>query len=537
MIKIDNFSLYRVHSLLLGLFVVLVISSCEIDDFSEDISSTSNTAPTVTLNAPGDSVNVANEFTFSVTASDDSPGLSQAVFTVRDSLGIVIVSQTFELIGTSATAEMDFEVDGLPLGRHTLTVVVSDTEGESTTVTKEFIAFTEVLKFTETELFVLGSMNGWGGTDLQMTLVNNYTWEVKAVFISATDEFKFANTSDFSGTDWGDDGCDGVAASGEGNIGCIAADGFYDLRFNDQTFAYSFTEVPANVRNVYILGSMNGWGGTDLEMNLTGPNTWEISGVALAASDEFKFANTPDFSDMDWGDNECDGTADTPGAGNISNTNCGFGTGLFHVTFNDATLAYSITQIATQTEMYVLGSMNGWGGTDLQMTFVDNFTWQVSGVLISDTDEFKFVNTSDFSDVDWGDDDCDGVGDQGGANIRCDIGQGIYTITFNDQSLEYSLDGLNFNQSQMFVLGSMNGWGGTDFQMTLVDNNTWQVENVTMVDSDEFKFANTSDFSDLDWGDDGCDGLTTNGEGNIACGFAGTFTMTWNDETLQYSVQ
>lgn len=537
MINFDKLGLKQGKSLLLGLFIVLTTVSCEIDDFSEDVVGGSNSAPTLTIVEPaGDSVNIANEFVLSASMMDETPGLSQAIFTVRDSLGIVITSQTFELIGTSATAEMKFDVDGLPLGKHTLTVEAFDTEGASTTATKEFVAFTEVLKFTETEVFVLGSMNGWGGTDLQMTLVDNFTWEVKSVYITTGDAFKFANTPDFTGKDWGDSGCDGESAEGEDNIACVSADGFYDIRWNDVTFAYSLTAVPANHRNMYVLGSMNGWGGTDLEMTLVGPNTWEVQGVALAESDEFKFANTSDFSDQDWGEDNCDGTA-TVGGGNISNPTCMFGTGIFTMTFNDATLAYTITQTAVQTQMFILGSMNGWGGADLQMTLVEDFTWQVSGVLISDTDEFKFANTSDFSDVDWGDDECDFVADAAGANIRCDIAQGFYTLTFNDQTLEYTLDGLTFNQTQMFVLGSMNGWGGTDFQMSLVDNNTWEVENVTMVADDQFKFANTSDFSGLDWGDNECDGITTNGDDNINCGFEGTFTMTFNDETLQYTVR
>lgn len=537
MINFDKLGLRKGNSLLIGLFIVLTTVSCEIDDFSEDVVSSENSAPGLTILEPaGDSINISNDFVLSAMMTDETPGLSQAIFTVRDSLGIVITSQTFELIGTSATTEMEFEVDGLPLGKHTLTVEAFDTQGESTTATKQFVAFTEILKFTETEVFVLGSINGWGGSDLQMTLVDNYTWEVKSVYVATADAFKFANTTDFTGVDWGDDGCDGVSAAGEANIGCVTADGFYDIRWNDQTFAYSLKSVPAVQRNLYVLGSMNGWGGTDLEMTLTGPNTWEVSGVILSATDEFKFANTSDFSDADWGDDGCDGTAGT-GEANISSTTCAFGTGIFKMTFNDATLAYTVEQIAVQTQMFILGSMNAWAGTDLQMTFTKDFTWEVSGVLILDTDEFKFSNTSDFSDVDWGDDGCDFVADAGGANIRCDIAQGFYTLTFNDQTLEYSLEGLTFNQTQMFVLGSLNGWGGTDLQMSLVDNNTWEVENVTLAADDQFKFANTSDFSDLDWGDNECDGIGTNGDDNINCAFEGSLTMTFNDETLQYTVK
>lgn len=240
------------------------------------------------------------------------------------------------------------------------------------------------------------------------------------------------------------------------------------------------------------------------------------------------------------------GTSDSI-AMNVPADTLNIGSHTFSVTVSDTKgLETTVTSdfevvgtLSNQDQMFVLGSINGWGGTDLQMTLVDDYTWVVKPVKLTPTDEFKFVNTSDFSDVDWEDPECDGVATQdGGGNIGCGYADGSYILTFNDQTLEYSVEPILSVQSQMYVLGSMNGWGGTDLEMSLIDNYTWQVEDVAMTASDEFKFVNTSDFSDVDWEDPECDGQATqDGGGNIACQYEGTFVLTFNDQTLEYSVE
>ena len=201
---------------------------------------------------------------------------------------------------------------------------------------------------------------------------------------------------------------------------------------------------------------------------------------------------------------------------------------------------------SVQSQMFMLGSMNGWGANDpdLGMTLVDDYTWEVKDVSISASDEFKFVNTPDFSDTDWTDADCDGVADEAGgsSNIACGF-NGVFDVRYNDLTFEYTLEGevvLVSNQDQMFVLGSMNGWGDNDPDqaMTLVADHTWEVTGVVIASDDQFKFANTPDFTDTDWSDPECDGIADE-EGasdNINCSFEGTVTITFNDETFEYSI-
>lgn len=296
---------------------------------------------------------------------------------------------------------------------------------------------------------------------------------------------------------------------------------------------------------MFVLGSMNGWGANDpdLGMTLVDDYTWEIQDVTILVADQFKFVNTSDFSDTDWSDSGCDGVADEVGGPNL---NCGFN-GIFTIRYNDLTFEYSLEGealfLSNQDQMFVLGSLNGWGANDpdLGMALVDNNTWEVSGVTLTASDEFKFANTPDFSGTDWSDTGCDGIADEVGAgNLACGF-EGKFTIRFNDETFEYSLisDFLS-NQDQMYVLGSMNGWGSNDpdLAMNLIADFTWEVSGVAITASDQFKFANTPDFSGVDWTDAECDGLADEpgGANNINCGFDGTVKITYNDDTFEYSV-
>ena len=218
--------------------------------------------------------------------------------------------------------------------------------------------------------------------------------------------------------------------------------------------------------------------------------------------------------------------------------------------------------IGTQSvldEVFLIGDFTGWGDSgdpnfrDLPMDLIDDFTWQSSdSIYLTPSSEFKFVDAATFGGNDWGEESgqCDGVAFDGAGetNINaggaCSIVEGYHRITFNDQTLAYSIERLTANQAEMFILGNFNGWGGTDNAMHLVDNNTWKDTDITLPADAAFKFVNTSNFGngdEGDWGDSECDGvaalLNDDGGGDIICEFDGTFTVTFNDETLEYSVE
>jgi len=579
-----------IYLVLFGFAGSLLFFSCDNDLTAPALL---DSAPVISITANGSSPGGDTDVTVTFNDGDEGRTLSplaSASITITDPDGAVFASVNPSVSGTSATATVTEPIpdDTSAVGTYTVSVTATDVEGNSSSTEATFDVISSAFAFVQPQMFILGSFNGWGGTDNQMELVADNTWEDTDVTLSTGDEFKFANTSDFSDLDWTDQECDGTVIEASGiqeNIACVPFNGTYTIRFNDAALTYELIpdeDIATEFSNLFLLGTFNDFEGDNIQFTITSANTWEVEAV-ISTEDKFRFSTTPTLADMHYGDNEPDGVADEFG----SNIQLGLDAGTYRVkiTVNDLSLEYTIEVLevleetfnANQDQMFILGSLNGWGGSDLQMELVDDNLWQVTGVniLASDPDNgdnpsaFKFVNTPDFSDTDWGDgpsdgpaeDECDGLAtaDPGGKNIQCADVEGSYTITFNDETLEYTITleepSFNANQDEMYILGSLNGWGGTDLQMQLVDDNLWQVTGVNILASDPengdnpsaFKFVNTPDFSDTDWGDgpsdgpveDECDGLATADPGgkNIQCADAeGSYIVTFNDETLEYSI-
>lgn len=195
------------------------------------------------------------------------------------------------------------------------------------------------------DLFLLGSFNNFEGDEATFTLVDDHTWRLEGLNLSAGDEVKFSDKDNFSGNSYGDNEPDGVADLFGSNI-MISATGVYTIVFNDQTLDYSFVVdcTPFQQAGMWVLGSMNGFGDNnpDQEMMMVDADNWTISGVAATNGDSFKFANTPNFTGVDWGDTNCDGIAEP---GNFDNNiACITEDGSYTMTFNTCTLAYTITK-------------------------------------------------------------------------------------------------------------------------------------------------------------------------------------------------
>jgi glucoamylase len=89
-------------------------------------------------------------------------------------------------------------------------------------------------------------------------------------------------------------------------------------------------------------------------------------------------------------------------------------------------------------QLYLRGTNNTWLNTDMKL--VDDYIWRISGVIFGDgSDErFKFDVYGDWSE-NYGDNNNDGIGDYFGADIMITQGAGSYTITFNDDTKEYTV--------------------------------------------------------------------------------------------------
>jgi hypothetical protein len=207
-----------------------------------------------------------------------------------------------------------------------------------------------------------------------------------------------------------------------------------------QDFAFYARGTAANYEELYLRGTPTDWG-AGLEFTLTGDNTWVLNGVQLDETSEFKL--TLDSTDWDAGElaagaDGCSGELVASGGGNISG--CVTEAGTYNIIFNDASNTLSFVKLTSNfPEMYVSGTFNGWTTQD-PMALVDNNTWSVI-ITVEEADgtPFKFRGDEDWTD-DWGADDCAGPATYKGGDITgCITGPGNYRLTFNDETLAFSI--------------------------------------------------------------------------------------------------
>ena len=194
------------------------------------------------------------------------------------------------------------------------------------------------------QMYVGGTFNNWS---LKSMTMENNVWKLKnQVLLAGNYELKFANTSNFSGQDWGNaNGLSGTAqqtTGGGSNITfTITTSGTYNIDFNDLTLQYNIQFAPNHQQNMYVGGTFSNW--SLQQMTLENDN-WKKSNVAFSAGDqEIKFANTSNWSGDDWGNsNGLTGFAQltTGGAPNIKFNLASAGN--YNILFNDMTLGYQV---------------------------------------------------------------------------------------------------------------------------------------------------------------------------------------------------
>lgn len=204
-----------------------------------------------------------------------------------------------------------------------------------------------------------GSFNSWNLTDM---IYDNGVWSATYLnLLVGSYEMKFANTSNWSGDDWGNCiGTQGNASKttgGGANISfSVTQAGMYQLRFNDITLEYSITKMSSNQPEMFVGGTFNNWTLASNPMVLVSDNNWVSDNLMLEAGDyEMKFANKSDWSGDDWGNSSgLNGTTTktTGGGANISFSISSKGN--YKMSFNDQTLSYLIS---TSTSIGDLGEL------------------------------------------------------------------------------------------------------------------------------------------------------------------------------------
>ncbi|GAA5218069.1 PKD domain-containing protein [Corallincola platygyrae] len=187
------------------------------------------------------------------------------------------------------------------------------------------------------------------------------------------------------------------------------------------------------------------------------------------------------------------------------------------------------------SQLYLRGTFNDWQTTP--MSLIADHTWR-SQVTFSgaENDRFKFDRHGDWSN-NYGDNNGDGVADFSGNDIAVPSA-GDYLVTFNDQTLQYSLvkaveDTHQF--SQLYLRGTHNGWDA--YAMSKSDGSLWLAEIYFDGEADaRFKFDRFADWRE-NYGDSDSNGVAEQGGGDIFVSQgAGDYRVQFDDRSFVYTV-
>lgn len=175
----------------------------------------------------------------------------------------------------------------------------------------------------------------------------------------------------------------------------------------------------------------------------------------------------------------------------------------------------------TYPRVYVPGAYQGWDPTNEQTTLTSpNADGQFEGYIYipaADQVEFKICTAPDW-DNDYGDEGGDGTLDFKGANIQAP-GPGLYHLRANFDALTYTLEPTSWG-----LIGDATP-GGWDSDTDMTYNESLGALEVQLnLSAGEIKFR-ANDGWDLNYGDDGADGILEAGGSNIRINESGLYVI------------
>ena len=196
----------------------------------------------------------------------------------------------------------------------------------------------------------------------------------------------------------------------------------------------------------------------------------------------------------------------------------------------------SVAQTTYQT-VGIIGSATpqGWNAsTAMTQDATNPHLWKIDNLTLV-AGEAKF-RANDAWDVNWGNTDFPrGTSTQNGANIP--ITAGTYNVVFDDQSGQYSFNDTTIpTYNTVGIIGSATpqGWNAsTAMTQDVFNPHLWTITDVALI-AGEAKFR-ANDAWDVNWGaTDFPNGTGVQNGANIPV-TAGTYTISFNDETGAYS--
>ena len=520
-----------------------IIVSCTPEEIN--IQALTDFAPGIARIVPADKgMIVKGDFNITVVFVDGtiSP-LANSSVTLMDENDNEITTASEDLTGTKDSLIIEgssFNASNLALGNYKLKITGTDDKDQSVEKTTTFTISSLPYPANNNQMFIAGAFNGWGAD--QMTLVADYTWEIRNVDLKGG-EWKFKNTPDWTDQDWGDSNCDGimeVTTGGGPNTNC-GYSGIVNIQFNDQTLRYTVTpavQYETNLMGLVLLGTFNNFQGDEYKFTLVDDHMWELSEIRLKPGYNFKFAEYPSFQGTNYGDNEPDSIADQYGANIVvPDTKAD---AFYKIIFNDKTLKYSLIflRFPYPENLYLVGGStpSGWDtGASVPFIKTGNGYFEIFSPITVDGSGFKLLQVKDWAG-DWGSkpgtravDNGVITGDllqEGEDNMTVEE-DGFYRINIDYVNLKYTVTPSNWG-----LVGSATGSWDVDTQLTKTGDYTWSV--TTDLVAGEIKFRENGMW-DVNFGDSNADGSLEKGGDNIAVAADGNYTITLNLDPGGYS--
>jgi hypothetical protein len=258
-------------------------------------------------------------------------------------------------------------------------------------------------------------------------------------------------------------------------------------------------------------------------VNSDGNYEWYI--YFASDNSEYKFTEGPNW-DVNWGDNDADGTLEANGANLVAPT---AGMYKINVNLNDFTVA------SVKTDWGLIGNATpgGWD-TDTNMEF-DPATKTWSVIVELTAGEVKF-RANDAWDINLGDDGGDGILEYGGGNIQiAESGKYRFELHLGTPDYIYTLEKYD-TPDQWGVIGSATptGWDSDVNMQYNEEEGVWSV--MLELSAGEFKFR-ANDSWTLNLGDNGLDGILEPDGANIPITIPGKYLIILDAENLTYILE
>jgi len=261
---------------------------------------------------------------------------------------------------------------------------------------------------------IIGQFTNWSA-DIPLNTTDGITYTLTAQNFAVAGGAKFRKDNSWT-VNWGSTGFPtGVGTQGGQDIPVPV--GTYNIVFNKNTGAYTFTAVQSSYDNIGMIGGFNAWAES---LPLT-----TFNGVLYTIDDFYFSSNNVKFRKdnswtVNWGGTTFPSGTAVPGGGDIPLT-----AGFYNVAFNYSQLNYNFIQVPVT----IIGSgAQGWE-TDVPMVSTDGgSTFSISNITLLNG-LVKFRANGSWS-KNWGSIDFPtGIGSQNGSDIPTVAG--TYNITFN----------------------------------------------------------------------------------------------------------